>query len=235
MDLTFLILIFVFGALIGFFTAYLFQSSKGEEKTASLEEAPQSPSSFKDPSAIEFARLLGRTGKPGLQIEMDGQKYTSPEQIDETLRNRLRCAAQELSIWINPASGKPEEARHEKDAPPPPSSIRVNPPAPIKPAGGSEVRPISMNPLDIFVPGGQSKADTRLKSLAEQIDEVLQEQIEGSELYSGIHLADSPGKGLLVIIGSETYEGIEAIPNPDIRSLIKGAVQEWERRTSIKK
>jgi hypothetical protein len=229
MELIFLFLIFLFGGLIGFFTAYMIQSMRSENKDSSPKESKKTAGASIESDDLEIARLLSKTTRPILIVEMDGQRYTNPDQLGEIHRNRVAKAVEDLSSWI-----KPPEVKIETKTDYPAPIVRPPTVLPKKTAGASDVRPVSLNPLDLFVPG-QSKGGTRMKSLAEQIDEVLQEQIGDSTRYPEIHLTDSPGKGLLVVLGSETYEGIDSIPDLEIRNLIQGAVKEWEKRTTLKK
>jgi hypothetical protein len=50
-----------------------------------------------------------------------------------------------------------------------------------------------------------------------------------------IRLLDVPGKGLVVKVGLENYDGVEAVPDEQIRGLLRAAVDEWGRRTSARK
>lgn len=71
------------------------------------------------------------------------------------------------------------------------------------------------------------------KSIAGQIDEILQEMLEESPLNaSAIRLLELPGKGMVVMVGLDQYDGVDAVPDPEIRNLIRAAVAEWERRVS---
>jgi len=38
-----------------------------------------------------------------------------------------------------------------------------------------------------------------------------------------------PNKGLVVMVGLDQYDRVEDVPNPEIRNLIRIAVEEWER------
>ena len=74
------------------------------------------------------------------------------------------------------------------------------------------------------------------KSIAAQIDEILQEKLESSSLdhlpieRRAIRLMELPGKGMMVMVGLDQYEGVEKVPDPEIRSLIREAVEAWEKR-----
>jgi len=78
-----------------------------------------------------------------------------------------------------------------------------------------------------------SAAQAPPKSIAAQIDEILQEMLEDSHLDSrGIRLMEFPNRGLVVMVGLDQYEGVDAVPDENIRKLIRSAVHEWERRNT---
>ena len=62
-----------------------------------------------------------------------------------------------------------------------------------------------------------------------EIDEILQKKLSMSHLENkGVHLLETPAGGVLVFIGMDKYEGISAVPDSDIKTLIQSAVKEWE-------
>lgn len=70
-------------------------------------------------------------------------------------------------------------------------------------------------------------------SITAQIDEILQEMLKNSPLASRlIRLIELPSKGVAVMVGLDRYEGVEAVPDEDIRQMIRLAVAEWERRVA---
>lgn len=68
------------------------------------------------------------------------------------------------------------------------------------------------------------------KSIVEQIDEILQEMLPGTPLVNrGIHLSEDPVRGVIVQVGLEFYEGIESVPDPEIKKILREAAATWER------
>jgi hypothetical protein len=83
---------------------------------------------------------------------------------------------------------------------------------------------------------GDKKAAAAVKagssSIVQQIDEILQDMLEESPLQSkGIKLVDDIRHGVVVWIGLEHFEGIDAVTDQEARELIQAAAAEWERRT----
>ena len=68
--------------------------------------------------------------------------------------------------------------------------------------------------------------------MVEQIDEILQEVIDNSEKPDRkIRLVEEPNEGVAVWVGSEHFIGIDAVPDPIVKDLIRLAVKEWDKRT----
>lgn len=79
--------------------------------------------------------------------------------------------------------------------------------------------------------GGDPSKAVAPKSLAAQVDEILQERLLTSPLRErGIRLIELPNRGLVVLVGLEQYNGVDQVPYPEVQALIRECVQEWERR-----
>jgi hypothetical protein len=72
-------------------------------------------------------------------------------------------------------------------------------------------------------------------SMVGQIDEILQGLLKNSSISSkAIKLLEDPRKGVVVWIGLEHYEGIDAVPDPEVKNLIRAAAKEWEQKNEKK-
>ncbi len=64
-----------------------------------------------------------------------------------------------------------------------------------------------------------------------QIEDILQDMIIGTPMENqGIHLKEDPTRGVIVSVGPNSYEGIDAVPDPEIKATIRAAVSKWEKR-----
>ncbi len=63
-----------------------------------------------------------------------------------------------------------------------------------------------------------------------QVEDILQDMIAGTPLAQrGLHLIEDPMRGVIVQVGVERYEGIDGVPDPEIKGVLRSAVNEWEK------
>ena len=69
------------------------------------------------------------------------------------------------------------------------------------------------------------------RSLAAQINDILQEQIAGTDLARrGLRLVDMPDHELGVELDLHTYHGIDEVPDPAVTQAIRDAAKEWQSK-----
>ena len=126
-------------------------------------------------------------------------------------------------------------AKPDLKIPPLPSAdVLLSPPA--KPETledlGIEV-PSVVEPIPAVVKldlGKPKKIQEKPKSIVEQINDRLAEVIaETPGAKQGVSLEDDGHHGVIVWVGIERYEGVDAVPDPDIQKNIKEAVSRWEK------
>jgi hypothetical protein len=67
------------------------------------------------------------------------------------------------------------------------------------------------------------------KSIVMQIEDILQDMIAGTPLATrGLHLTEDPVRGVIVQLGLQFFEGIDAVTDPEAKAAIRAAVKEWE-------
>jgi hypothetical protein len=60
---------------------------------------------------------------------------------------------------------------------------------------------------------------------------VLQARLIGTPLEGrGIALSNSPEGGVLVYVGVDKYNGVDEVPDPQIKAAIRAAITEWENK-----
>jgi hypothetical protein len=64
-----------------------------------------------------------------------------------------------------------------------------------------------------------------------QVDEILQRKLQERGWGGrGIRLMELPHKGMVVLIGLDQYATVEEVPDPEIQTLIRASVREWETK-----
>ena len=43
-------------------------------------------------------------------------------------------------------------------------------------------------------------------------------------------MMESPSGGVIVFVGVNKYEGVEDVPNEDVKAAIRAAIAEWEQK-----
>jgi len=70
-------------------------------------------------------------------------------------------------------------------------------------------------------------------SIAVQVNTILQKKLVGTPLESrGICLMELPGQEMVVMIGPDRYDNVNAVPDDEIRGVIQSAVNEWLARST---
>jgi hypothetical protein len=64
---------------------------------------------------------------------------------------------------------------------------------------------------------------------AEQLDRILQELLrEHPELpYRAVRLETLPDGTMGILIGTQRYQRVEDVPDPELRALLQEAIQRW--------
>ncbi|HMZ08022.1 MAG TPA: hypothetical protein PK078_10420 [Anaerolineales bacterium] len=147
-------------------------------------------------------------------VDLDGiplTEYTSAER-----KKRLIELISYLRPWVDGAQSQP---------PPQTTAEALLTPEP----------PPAVKPIEPFVTRVKKEANAatefKLLSMVQQIDTVLQKRLAGTPLEkAGIRLQDSPQGGLEVYIGVQKYDAIEDVPDANIKSIIREAIAEWEKK-----
>lgn len=65
--------------------------------------------------------------------------------------------------------------------------------------------------------------------MIEQINSILAEMTADTPLAKqNIHLAQDQQLGVAVWVGSQRYDGVDRVPQEEIRNTIQAAVRKWE-------
>lgn len=213
------------------------------------EEGADTPPGGKKGRYTPVARLWRERGSSRLVVEMDGRTLLNPEPLNDIQRERLETAERDFRAWLGMGfasfSAGASPAAQESIAPAPPAAVPASAPAPTPAAPPSQsadpaapparqepppIRTVPYTPPNIppaVIPPATPARSNR--SIVEQIEDILQDMLVGSPLASrGIHLHQDPKRGVVVQVGVDYYEGIDSVPDPEIKGLLKSAVAAWE-------
>lgn len=239
MDRLILILAVLFLLAVSFFAIGIYLSSRSKHKdTPRREKLVSTPmdESLQEESIHEVARIL-RDGQSGaLMLGKNGVIYRTAKDMNEDERRLLANAAADLHSFLGLVA--PSQAEIAKPVPPPVSAPKGVSAASLSSAyqAPSQAKPPSLNPVDVFtraVASDVPNVGLKAKSITAQIDDILQERVVNTPLeMRGIRLLDAPDGRVVVFVGIENYDGVDAVPDDEVRQAIRGAVNEWERRNA---
>ena len=231
MNPTVVLILAVVCFFIGIVVAFLLQSLREVKKPA--EEGPQQvageqplPESVPAQSSNlhEVARIWKDNASHLPVLEIGGNLFHKAEDVHPEQVEQLNATISELCDWLGQTPPTPPLAAKV------PAFLRDEPFSPPKITPPTRRGPLEIlrNSLDADV---RSAMKSTPKSLAAQVDDILQEMLAESKLAGrGIRIMDTPSADLVVMVGLNKYDGIEAVPDPDVQAIIREAVSEWGRR-----
>ncbi|MDW8226800.1 MAG: hypothetical protein RMJ60_03290 [Anaerolineales bacterium] len=217
LSITTLIFLLVICLSGGILIASIFFKAKSDSTEESASSSSESVTDFSPsrvrPEDTEVLRAW-RTQEGKLWLEMNGQRLERKQDLQDRQKKALEQLLSELHFVDEPV--QPTELQ---TAPSTSSSRAFVPPAP----------PSQSRPVSVVLPTTQ--APSGLKSIVEQIDEVLQDRLSRSPLFAGrnIRLIEGRNGIVLVEVDHQRFEGIDAVPDVQIRALIRQAITEWEK------
>ena len=190
-------------------------------KRRSTPPAPLSPSNKNTLAEADDVEVLSawRNHSNKVWLAMDGMRLNDKTALQPGQYQRLLNLVLDLRPWL------------ETTRPVAPSTEQTpQPPRPATPAPADSQAPVKLEkkngtPVD---QGGQPAP--ALDSIIQQIDKVLQAKLETSAFKDrGIQLVEGPGGIVIVKDGVNRYEGVDAIPDPEVKNIIQQAVADWEK------
>jgi hypothetical protein len=198
--------------------------ARGEVERAATRIAQAEKSAAPAPASSPPGKTILRLWLDSAErtaLDLDGQSVDST-QISEVHRKRLVSLLSVMRPWIE---GKPSISA-PVPAPPPATSIPVTQvPPPVKKSIFSSF------PTPSLLPGKKDEPPAAPLSIVSQIDEILQARLASSPLADrGIKLLESPDGGVIVLIGSQKFEGVGEVTDPEVQSVIRAAITAWEKK-----
>ena len=227
-NFSYLILIALVAIGIGFALGSLVTGSRGERVPE--EKSKTSPVS----NLVQVAGVMTDRGGKAVFLQVEGKVIRSVNDLTREQRTRLLPYFEVLAAWFSSPASKATPV-----VTPLPSAEGAPDLANLQPApaglGQPQIPKPSMNPVNILARAIQADVNVPhpTKSIAAQIDEILQEKLEGTEMAQrGVRLLELPSKGMVVMVGLDQYGGVDEVPDDEIRMTIKSAVADWENQVS---
>jgi len=222
----------IVAVIVGYLVAVIENRLTTALKEGRDEASPDTPDEKPAPKLDEHD-VLRVTINPALKwhLELDGTRI-EPDGLTAEQRTRLINIVVQIRPWIEGktlASAAPVVAPPELDLSTPalPSApIGIQPLVP-KPARVDMIRGFrTMLENDV-----KSPTPTKIPSIIGMIDDVLQKKLEGSPLAAKkIRLEEGSVGEVVVFVGATRYSGIDAVPDEVIKSVIREAIAEWDKK-----
>jgi hypothetical protein len=229
----------IVGWIAGLVFVYLFGifegRSKGYKKRKKEEQEEKKNQPSPKPETVTETVTV-RVDDPGLlrikiedgsfALDLDGARVNPISLLPEQ-RKRLIEILGIVRPWLE---GRPAPAA---PASPPPTSIGQTPPmpAPAQPASPppqASPKPAAPKPATI---AKEDRPAAPANSIVTQIDSILQARLAGTSLAErGVFLTQSAEGGVSVYIGLTRYDGVDAVPDPEVKAAIRAAITEWENK-----
>jgi len=206
-------------------------------------EHPAAPAPSAAATNSEELIRLWRAPGGELIVEIDGRRYPSRYDIaDEAVTRRIMNALGDLNYFVNSKTPAPVQATPA----PAPTAAPADELPPAKPA--TEERPVvvisreeaAKQPLTVpsmdimtqfrYLRAQGKKPQVKIKSVMEEIDEILQAKIAGTPLAKrGVKITETI-HGASFWLDGRSYEAVDEIPDAEARAAVQAAIQEWDKK-----
>ncbi len=235
-----LLFVYIFGLVEGRSKGY--KKRKAEEAQEKQNQPPAAPETV-TVTVDEPGILRIREEHGAFTLDLDGNRV-HPTSLSADQRKRLIDILNVMRPWLEGRStAAPAPApiatpslsnRRVMEQPSvPPASVQApstSTPVPQPSSSGRLDRaPARPSPGRSPVIAKEDRPVAPANSIVSQIDSVLQARLAGTPLEDrGVFLAQSPQGTVNVYVGLTRYDGVDEVPDPEIKAAIRAAISEWE-------
>ena len=236
----------IIGWVIGFFDSNRNSSKKIKQAEESAKiaiqeannkitqaEAQISTSAATSVTVDDPGLLRIKNENGALTLDLDGTRV-NPIALYPEQRKRLIEMLNVMRPWLE---NKPVPMPAPATPPPPPAQPKVNTVNQVPPLP----QPVSQKPAPVQTPKPTAAPAPAPKkddvpaaaptSMVGQINAILQARIAGTKLADiGVTMIESPAGGVYVYVGLNKFEGIDSVPDEEVKAAIRSAIAEWERK-----
>lgn len=216
-----LIFVYVFGLFEG-----RTQGRKKRIAEEELEKRENKPAPTPAPIKVDDPGLLRIKNENGVMtLDLDGERVSSTA-LNVEQRKRLIDMLNVMRPWLE---GKPASVPAPTSPPPPKPSFGSSQDTSASASSAPQQTVSAAQPTPSTPIKKKDEPEAIPTSIVGQINMVLQKSIVNTPLASrGISLMESVSGGVNVFIGVQRYEGIDDVPDEEIKAAIRAAITEWE-------
>lgn len=172
---------------------------------------------------------IWRDADGALLIELRGRIIADVKQASTAQRLEIESILEQWLGWLGVDLKIPKSTQEPKLQPLPqpikPPVTPVMPQAVAEPLPAPDLAAVISSPV---IP----KPAVGPKSMVEQIDDILQEIVSHSAFSQrSVKITQDVRDGIIVWMDGGRYPGLDSVPDPEIKKLIRAAAAEWERRS----
>lgn len=229
-----LVFVYVFGLYEGRGQGY--KRRKAEEEQEKKDQ-PASPVVNPETMTVDDPGLLRIKNENGsFVLDLDGRRV-NPIDLSSEQRRRLIDMLNIMRPWLEGRSAPAPKLSISTPPSPKPTTLderlnAVGTPVPENRPVPPPTRPVVQTPAArSSTIAREDRPAAPANSIVSQIDSILQDRLEGTPLEErGIFLSQSQEGGVIVYVGLTRYNGIDDVPDPEIKAAIRGAIAEWENK-----
>ncbi len=184
-----------------------------------------------DPDLDEEVQIFRSKTSSNLLFRLGDKTLTTRDSTDPAVVQYLIRLSGDINSWLGLDKSETITQKHSPEQKAENEEWQVE--------GNKELTPLQKISLPISTRKAEPievKPDSRTLSIVHQIDAILQEMLQDSKLNAkAIRLDENPSHEVIVWVGVTRYEGIENVPDLEVKSLIKRAVDQWEKQSAAEK
>jgi hypothetical protein len=190
-------------------------------------------------SAHEVLRVLRDNLTGRLLLEIAGKRYAGLDDVgDGDVRQALMTTLHDLEVFAGgPLTPAAADHRAETQAAVATrQAVAARAARPAADQAPAEYKPLpapSMNPFKQMAVLREIAKNPPpvLKSITEQIDDVLQARITGTPMiHRGLHVKPGPRGDAIFEADGQSYASVDELPDVEVRDVIRAAIADWEAK-----
>jgi hypothetical protein len=221
-----LILLFTaIGFIVGALVVYLVMLNEVKKIQGSSEPdlLKERKNRFQELAGLWRERTSGK-----LAVWLDEKMVTDSKSLNPLQRQQMESAGRELIDWLGVHADLMER---------PPENSATEAASMATPAVSQPIAPVPVTMEPVVAAAATPAAAVpvvpdRPLSIVEQVNDILKEILAGTPMEARqIRLSEDPRQGVIVWIGTDHYNGVDMVPDPEVKAVLRKAGSEWERRT----